>query len=193
MKKKIIALILTLTVLVTLFAACGKEAAPDSTMNSSLPSAEAAAFFPPFETETLDGEGVTDEFLKGSKVTMVNVWGTFCAPCIREMPALQKLSKDYEAKDVRVIGIVCDTFDVYSGTNIPEKLQDAKDILKQTGVKYTNLLPSVSLKNAKLDGVFSVPTTYFLNEKGEIIGTEFVGSRTYEQWSAILDGILESL
>ena len=191
MKTKIIAIILTLTVLTTLFAACGKEDAPDTGNISS--SHETEAFFSSFETETLDGETVSDEILKGNKVTMVNIWGTFCSPCINEMPSLQKLSESYEDKGVRVIGIICDTFDRYSEANIPEKVQDAKNIVKQTGVKYTNLLPSLSLNEVKLDSVYSVPTTYFLNEKGEIIGSEVVGSRSYEQWSALLDSILESL
>lgn len=179
MKKKIIALILAITVLAALFTACSKE--------------EAAVCFTAFETETLDGEKVTDEIFKGNKVTMVNVWGTFCSPCINEMPSLQKLSENYKDKGVRVIGVICDTYDSYNGVNLAEKVQDAKDIVEQTGVKYTNLLPSESLNKAKLDSIFSVPTTYFLNEKGEIIGSEVVGSRSYEQWSALLDSILESL
>ena len=182
MKKKIIALIIALTVLVTLFAACGKEEAPDR-----------GFIFPAFESESLEGEKVTDEIFKGNKVTMVNVWGTFCSPCIREMPDLQKISKSYKDKGVRVIGVLCDTYDINKEENIPAKLKDAKDIVEMTGAAYTHILPSASLNKAMLDNIYSYPTTYFLNEKGEIIGTEYVGSRTYEQWSAILDSILESL
>lgn len=218
MKKKIIASLLTLTLSLSLLAACGKEKGKDegdketTTVSSAdkeagqtttekadepetlatTAQAQKSAFFTAFETETIDGEKVTDEIFKGNKVTMVNVWGTFCSPCIREMPALQQLSEAYKDKGVRIIGVLCDTFDIYKEENIPEKVQDAKDIIAQTGVEYTNLLPSVSLNKAKLDYVFSVPTTYFLNEKGEIIGSEFVGSKSYDQWSAILDGVLEN-
>ena len=177
MNKKIISLLLALTVCITFLAACGKESDDDG-------------FFPSFETETIDGEKVTDKIFQGNKVTMVNVWGTFCSPCINEMPDLEKLSEAYKEKGVRVIGIVSDTYDIYSKENLPDMIQEAKDIITQTGVTYTNLLPSASLNKAKLDIIFSVPTTYFLDENGEIIGIEFVGSRSYEQWSAILDGIL---
>lgn len=182
MKKKIISIFLALTALVTLFSACGKE----NTYNND-------GYFPSFETESLEGKKATDDILKGNTVTMVNVWGTFCSPCIREMPFLQQISESYKDKGVRVIGILCDTYDFYTGENIPEKIQDAKAIVEMTGAAYTHLLPSESLNKAMLDSLYSYPTTYFLNEKGEIIGTEYVGSRTYEQWSAILDGILESL
>lgn len=182
MKKKIIALILTLTAILLVFAACnkGEEASPDN----------GTAFFTAFETETLDGKKVTDEFFKGSKVTMVNVWGTFCGPCISEMPSLGKISEDYKDKGVRVIGVLCDTYNPYDETNIPEKVQLAKDIVAQTGADYTHLLPSASLNSAKLDSIFSVPTTYFLDENGAIIGTEYVGAKSYKQWSAIIDSML---
>jgi len=180
MKKKIIALILTLTAVLCIFTACGKDKNTDS----------GEAFFTAFESEALDGEKVTDEIFKGNKVTMVNVWGTFCSPCIREMPDLQKISEDYKDKGVRVIGVICDTYDYSKGENSTEKIADAKAILEQTGVKYTNILPSASLNKAKLDSIYSVPTTYFLDENGAIIGTEYVGSKSYGQWSQIIDSML---
>ena len=181
MKKKIFAFALAMTLIVTLFSACGKQGASDSS----------SALFTAFESETLDGEKVTEEIFKGNKVTMVNVWGIFCPYCVLEMPDIQKLSETYKEKGVRVIGVLCDTADTITGENIPEKVQQAKDIVAQAGSEYTHILPSPSLNKVKLDTVFSVPTTYFLNEKGELIGTEYVGSRNYEQWSMVLDSILE--
>lgn len=199
MKKKIIALVLTLTVLVAAFAACGKEKAPDTSEStnenviSTLESTDKAtsAFFAAFESETIDGKKVTDEIFKGNKVTMVNVWGTFCAPCINEMPDLQKLSEAYESKGLKLVGIVADTYDYTKGENRADKISDAEKIISQTGVKYINILPSASLNAVKLDTIFSFPTTYFLNEKGEIIGSEYVGSRSYDEWSRIIDSVLE--
>lgn len=192
MKKKIFVLIVALVLLTSVFTACSKEKTPDSTENgTSAPKAETVAFFPAFESETLDGKKVTDEIFKGNKVTMVNVWGTFCSPCINEMPALQKLSENYKNKGVRVIGVLCDTSDYLTQETLPEKVQLAKDIVKQTGAEYTHILSSPSLNKAKLDSIFSVPTTYFLNEDGELLSSEFVGSKSYDQWSAILDSILE--
>lgn len=223
MKSKIISLFLALMVIVTVFSACGKEKAPDTsdpaanstttatgnTEKENTPTEENAssdgqtaptvesgekndsAFFDAFESETIDGKKVTDDIFKGNKLTMINVWGTFCSPCINEMPDLQKLSEDYKDKGVKVIGIVLDVYDYTEQKNSPQKITDAKNILKQTGVKYQNILPSASLNKAKLDAIFSVPTTYFLNEKGEIIGSEYVGSRSYDEWSRIINNILD--
>ena len=52
-----------------------------------------------------------------------------------------------------------------------------------------NILPSASLNEARLDYISTFPTTYFINEKGEIIG-EYIGSRTYRDWSTIIDRMI---
>ena len=44
--------------------------------------------FGSFTAQTLDGTEVTQDIFKETDLTMVNIWGTFCGPCIREMPEL---------------------------------------------------------------------------------------------------------
>ena len=121
---------------------------------------------------------------------MVNIWATYCSPCINEMPDLQKISEAYEDKGVRVIGIVLDTYDYSAKENSAYMIGRAEEIINMTGVKYTNILPTAALNKVKLDNVFSVPTTCFLDENGEIIGVEYVGSRSFEQWSEIIDSLI---
>ena len=150
-------------------------------------------FFSDFTSVTIDGKKVDQDILKGNKITMVNVWGTFCSACLREMPELQKISKNYEDKDLKIVGMIVDTYDYSKGENTEEKIAKAEEIMTQTGVTYTNILPSESLNDAKLDYIFTVPTTYFLDENGVIIGSAFEGSRSYEQWSSIIDDILASM
>ncbi len=62
---------------------------------------------PAWEGRTLDGEVVSLESLKG-QVVLLNVWATWCAPCIREMPALDRLERTYRDRGVRVIGASVD-------------------------------------------------------------------------------------
>lgn len=165
----------------------------DAEEATSAEIAESQPFFSNFTSVTVDGEDVNQDILKGNKLTMVNVWGTFCAPCIREMPDLQKISESYEDKGVKLIGMVIDTYDYSKGENNKDKVAKAEEIMSQTGVKYTNILPSESLNNAKLDYIFTVPTTYFLDENGVMVGTVFEGSRSYEQWSSIIDELLANM
>ena len=100
---------------------------------------------------------------------MVNVWGTFCGPCINEMPELQKI---YESlpKNANLIGITAD---------VPEGMKDGVDNIKyieeQTGVKYTNLVLDDSLMN--FTGRFpGVPATIFVDKDGNIIGDLVMGA-----------------
>lgn len=52
-----------------------------------------------FDGKTPDGKTVALNELKG-KVVLVDVWATWCGPCRKEIPALQKLEKEMEGKDV---------------------------------------------------------------------------------------------
>ena len=60
-----------------------------------------------FSSADLDKNKITDEIFSAADVTVVNVWGTFCPPCIREMPELAEWQKSMP-KNVQIIGIVCD-------------------------------------------------------------------------------------
>ena len=64
--------------------------------------------FGAFESETLDGEKVTEEIFQQADLTMVNIWATFCGPCIQEMPDLAQLSEEYQDKGVQIIGLIGD-------------------------------------------------------------------------------------
>ncbi|HEY0652983.1 MAG TPA: TlpA disulfide reductase family protein [Chryseosolibacter sp.] len=54
---------------------------------------------PDFDVSTLAGERLTLEDLKG-KIVVINFWFESCAPCVAELPALNKLAGEYDQKDV---------------------------------------------------------------------------------------------
>src|SRR5690554_3153574 len=64
----------------------------------------------PFWTIDLYGNEVDQTIFKNSKLTLINVWATFCPPCLMEMPDLAELSREYNTKDVQIIGIVNDVY-----------------------------------------------------------------------------------
>ena len=172
--KKILCIALCLIMLFA-FAACGG--------NGEKPTDETAGIFSSFTSETLDAEKADESIFKGKKVTMVNIWATFCGPCINEMPDLQRLHEDYADKGFQVVGIVCDIYG-------EDDIKTAKDIVKDTGVKYVSLLPSDTLNEAKLNSVTSVPETLFVDETGALIAGPYIGSRSYEDWKGIIENIL---
>ena len=123
---------------------------------------------PTFNATNLDGQPVTNEIFASKKITVVNIWGTFCPPCIGEMPELGEMARDMPA-DAQLIGLVCDAED---GS---EQIQDAKKILRDAGADFVNIVPDAALMNF-LSNVDAVPTTIFVNSKGEIVGRMIVGA-----------------
>ena len=134
-----------------------------------------------FETTDLDGRTVNSRSLfAGHKITMLNIWDTTCAACITEMPDLEKFSHELEKKGGQLVGLVLTADD-------PDMAAEAKEIADDLGVTYVNLLPTDGIK--ALLPVQSFPTTFFISEKGELIGGPVLGARMNE-YRARIDKIL---
>ena len=145
-----------------------------------------AATFGEFSTVDLDGNTVTNEIFKGHKITLVNVWATFCGPCIKEMPELEEISHERDSADVLIIGICGDLLDP-SGNINDGLLAKARDIAdNSTGVTYTCLAPSAELKVGILSDVFSYPTTFIVDEDGSVLD-KTVGARDKAGWLELID------
>ena len=120
-----------------------------------------------FETKTLQGDPITsEELFSGHKVTMVNIWATWCGPCVREMPQLQKLNASFAEKDCQIVGLCLDALDE-STTN------DALAILEQSGVTFPNLVLTREMNWAN---VMVIPTSFFISEDGTILTEPVVGA-----------------
>lgn len=146
--------------------------------------------FQSFNGVTLTGEAVNQDILSGHKVTMLNIWGTFCNPCIREMPDLAALNEAYDEGEFQVIGLVIDALD--QGGVSSAVIDLAWEIIDLTGADYMHLLPSYDLSVVKLNSVMSVPETVFLDSEGNILNADtlYLGARSYDDWKAIVDGLL---
>jgi cytochrome c biogenesis protein CcmG, thiol:disulfide interchange protein DsbE len=71
------------------------------------PAAAVGAPAPAYAARTLAGEPVTLEALRG-EVLLVNFWATWCPPCRREMPELQRIHEAYAPRGLRVLGVSLD-------------------------------------------------------------------------------------
>ncbi len=152
--------------------------------NTVAPS-ELSGEFSEFNTTDLNGNLVTQEILSEKMITVINIWGTYCGPCVSEMPYLGEIAKEYEEKDVQVIGIVVDVFD-------DESLANAKAIIEETGANYLHILPSTQLNKIYLNGVASIPETLFLDRSGNILAS-LVGSREKQDFKEVIDMYLKQV
>lgn len=134
-----------------------------------------------FTSVDLEGNAVSQDIFSQADVTMINFWGTFCPPCIKEMPDIQKISEDYAGK-AQVIGIPIDVdFDKKDSAEYKKALE----ILGDAGAKFTNIKPTGALKELA-DSMQFVPSTIFVDSEGQVIGDAVVGANL-EEYKARLD------
>lgn len=132
-----------------------------------------------FTSVDLEGNPVDSSIFQG-KYTLVNVWATFCRPCIVEMPDLQKIHENLGGDDFQVIGIISDT---YVESN--ENMEDAKKIVEQTGVNYINVVPNDEIIEDVLTQIQFVPTSFIVDSEANFLGEVVYGSKDYkffESW-----------
>lgn len=68
---------------------------------------------PEFDYENFKGGTTSLESLRG-KYVYIDVWATWCGPCLREIPYLIELEKDYQDKNVQIVGISIDEEKAYN-------------------------------------------------------------------------------
>lgn len=139
-----------------------------------------------FSGVDMDGNEVSEEIFSKSKLTMVNVWAAYCNPCLSEMPGLGELAGAYSPEEFQIIGIISD---VQEGAGDGET-ETAADLIAQTGADYPHLLLNESIYNALLADVTAVPTTFFVDEDGEILDV-VVGAMEKSAWEEMIHGFLE--
>lgn len=142
-----------------------------------------------FQTVTMAGDTVSQELFADHKLTMINIWATFCTPCIREMPDLGEISKEYAEKGVQVVGVIADV-QAQDGSISEQQMDTAREIVSKIGADYPHLLPSYDLLAAKLAQVTAVPETIFVDSSGRQVGDSYAGARSKEEWTATIEQLL---
>ena len=170
----------------------GKAPAPGTGPAAEPPASEA----PPSEEEDepiyitfqgtdLEGNPVSQDVFKKSRLTMVNVWATFCGPCLNEMPGLGELAAEFDPAEFQLIGVVSD---VREG----EDPSLVESLVQETGADYPHLLANDSIDQALLAGVSGVPTTFFFDGEGAYLGG-VVGSAEKSAWEDLVNELLEKM
>ncbi len=197
MKKSLILLLALL-----MLSGCGNSAGTTPNTDSSAPSSSqtddtqsndsaasessddsAETFQLTFTAKDLDGNEVDQSVFANAKLTMMNIWATFCGPCINEMPELGELAAE-GGTDYQIIGVCADL----NGTE--DMLEDAKEIVSQTKANYLHLQPSEDLYPV-LTASSSVPVTFFFDSEGKLVGKGILGAQKKDTWSQVISERLE--
>ncbi len=124
-----------------------------------------------------DGTAWTPEALAG-KVVVVNVWATWCKPCVTEIPDLAQVYKIYKDKGVVMLGVLDDNADDAT----------AISFAAERGINY----PIVRMDNdlfKALDQPAKLPTTFVYDKSGHLRYGDS-GMVTRAQLGALLDELV---
>lgn len=134
-----------------------------------------------FEATDFNGNAVNSKDLfAGHKLTMINIWATWCHWCVEELPDLEKYNEELEEKDCQIVGVCGDGV---------KKNEIAVKTLKEAGVTYTNVYFE-GFKEAfpKLSGF---PTTYIVDSEGRIVCEPVIGA-DFEQYKKSIEDSLSA-
>ena len=114
--------------------------------------------------QTLDGDSLKlSDF--SDKVVVLNIWATWCGPCRMEMPELVKMSNEYKARGLVVLGLAT----TYNEHNDQQKV---KDYVKNQSVPYPIIWDDGTLAGPLVEAVQGrsvIPQSFVISRDGNIV------------------------
>ncbi len=132
---------------------------------------------PKLTATTLDGAPVTFADYKG-KVVLVDFWATWCAPCIKAMPALEKLYAARKDKDFVSLGV-----------SIDEDPKKVAPFLKKQKLTYPILLDDQKTPTWAGFSVKAIPAIFLIDRQGQIVA-QWKGEPKMKEIEAAVDKAL---
>ena len=145
-----------------------------------------------FKTKGVDGKDYTEKVFSDYDLTLVNVFTTWCSPCVNEIPELEKLYEEMKEKSVGVVGVVLDTVGDDAKQN-EDTVKKAGVLKEKTKASYPFLVPDSTMMNGRLNGVSAFPETFFVDKEGNIVGETYSGSHTLDEWKEIVEKELKNI
>lgn len=133
-----------------LLAGCSKEAPP------VLARLAEGRPFPALKLDSTSDNALAAKAFQG-KMLVLNVWATWCPPCRREMPSLERLSHVLDANRFAVVGMSTDEDELL-----------ASEFLLQNGITFTNFFDRNG-KFAKQIGMTMYPETFLIAPDGTLV------------------------
>ena len=137
-----------------------------------------------FETTDLDGNPVKSEDLfKNNKITLVNVWGTWCGACTGELGELAEIYKRLQEKGCGIVGVESEGKKVA----IADVKDDAEALLKENNVTYPNVWCPEGV--SFFENLSGYPYNYFVDSEGKILTFPICGAAITE-YETVIDKLL---
>lgn len=120
-----------------------------------------------FTLVDLEGNKVSLSDFKGKKI-FLNFWATWCPPCKAEMPEIEKVYQETKDSDLVILAV-----------EIGEPLDKVKTFINKNNYNFKVLL-DLDQSVATTYGILAIPTSYFIDEEGNVVSKR-VGGMNYEE------------
>jgi len=134
-------------------ALLGGLLATSATLATAAATVGAAA--PDFTLRTLSGSNMRLQEQRG-QVVLVNFWATWCGPCRKEMPHLNRIADKYRASGLVMLGV-----------NVDDDVRNAAEVATKLGVKFPVLLDT-DKKVSRLYDLNAMPSTLVIDRNGRV-------------------------
>ena len=123
---------------------------------------------------------------RDGKILFINIWATWCAPCMKEFPAIVRLAGEYAGKPVTFVGVTAD---------------DPEDVQSKVTPFLVKTDPQFRIYLARIDGndnlinefgdqwTGAIPATFIYDTKGRMRKL-IVGERSYSEFKSTVDSLL---
>jgi peroxiredoxin/YHS domain-containing protein len=134
---------------------------------------------PNFTLSNLADEKIALESHRG-KVVLIDFWATWCKPCVKTMPALQKLHDQFAAKGFTVLGISTDE----------DGKKKVEPFIKKHKIAYPILLDAKENPAWETYKVKVIPMMFLVDPKGQIV-LQWVGEADMKEVENAIAGLVE--
>ncbi|MEM9953818.1 MAG: cytochrome c biogenesis protein CcdA [Chloroflexota bacterium] len=134
---------------------------------------------PNFEAVTVEGEAVSLDNVRG-QVVLVNFWGTWCGPCIREMPDLQEVYEAYQDEGFTILALA----------TRGDTTEDVIEFRDDFDLTFPLIVDEGDVISDDY-GIINRPSTFILDQNGVIVFRHF-GPVVEAQITEVLDTLIDS-
>lgn len=139
-----------------LYAEVARNPAIDYTAVPKLEEMKGHPAAPDFTLSRPDGKKVSIKDFRG-KLVFVNFWATWCEFCRDEMPAMERLYREFKGKGFEILAV-----------NVKDNRADALALARDLKVSYPIAMDPRG-EVGLLYGAFGMPTTYLIDRKGMVL------------------------
>lgn len=146
-----------------------------------------------FTASDIFGQAYTQDVFQAYDLTLVNLFATWCDPCVEELPILEQLRAAFAEQGIR-LGIVAVVMDAKTADGVDAyAVADAQALAEDSGAHFPFLIPDETDMNGRLTGISVFPESFFVDSEGHIVSDPIIGANDLDGWTKIVGQALAGI